>query len=466
MTMNARIMLSIGAAVFAVGGTAVTGIVTQGYAFATAAPNAKKAASEAAAARKAIAKRKAELAVQHAELAVANDPRSADYRALLGQAYLLSGRFTSAGQALNDALALNPEDGRVALNLVLAKIAQGDWAGARSTLQTHADHIPASDRGLAFALAGDPVTAVEILTPAVREPTANAKTRQNLALSLALAGRWAEARAVAATDVSPEQLDARIMQWASFSRPTNAYDQVASLLGVRAVEDGGQPVALALAQQPNVAVAALAPAPAPAPVPAPAADPVDSFMPGPGSVETGLMAVTASVPVSLPARVAAVPEAAPKAQQVVITGPRVLFGPSVEVVQAVPERVQPVRVAAAKPISKPVTTKVAAVQPTKLGSGSYFVQLGAFDSAAVAKDSWSRVARRVPTLGSYAPQGAKFSTKAGNFYRLSVGGFARNDANALCRQVRAGGGVCFVRVQAGDAVASWAKKRDTQVASR
>ena len=45
--MNARIMLSIGAAVFAVGGTAVTGVVTQGYAFATSAPNAKKAASEA-----------------------------------------------------------------------------------------------------------------------------------------------------------------------------------------------------------------------------------------------------------------------------------------------------------------------------------------------------------------------------------------------------------------------------------
>lgn len=458
--MNARLMLSIGAAVFAIGGTAVTGLVTQGHAFATSAPNAKKAASEAAAARKAIAKRNADKAVAHAEQAVANDPQNAEYRAILGQAYLLSGRFTSAGQALNDALSLNPEDGRVALNLVLAKIAQGDWAGARSTLQTHADQISASDRGLAFALAGDPVTAVEILTPAVREPTANAKTRQNLALSLALAGRWAEAKAVASTDVSPEDLDARIMQWASFSRPTNAYDQVASLLGVRAVEDGGQPVALALAQQPNVAVAAVAPAPAPAPT----ADPVDAYMPGP--VEAAPTAVAEAAPVPV-----AAPEVAPVAQQIASIGPQVVFGPSTEVVQAVSAPAKPapapVRAVPAKPAVKAVAA--VATKPTpaaKLASGNFYVQLGAFDSAAVAKDSWSRVTRRVPKLAGYTPQGAKFSTQAGNFYRLSVGGFARNDANALCRQVRAGGGSCFVRVQAGDAVASWAAKRNTQVASR
>jgi len=65
----------------------------------------------------------------------------------------------------SDALTLDPSDGRVALNLVLAKIAQGDWAGARSTLQTQGTTIPASDRGLAFALAGDPVTAIRTKAP-------------------------------------------------------------------------------------------------------------------------------------------------------------------------------------------------------------------------------------------------------------------------------------------------------------
>ena len=189
--MNSRKMIKFGLSALVLGGVAVTGVATQGFtntAFATAGASAKKAASEAKDARKAIAKRKAGEAVQHAEAAVANDPANAEYRALLGQAYLLAGRFTSASQALADALTLNPQDGRVALNLALAKVAQGDWAGARTMLQAHAGTIPASDRGLAFALAGDPVTAVDILGPAVREATATAKTRQNFALSLALAG--------------------------------------------------------------------------------------------------------------------------------------------------------------------------------------------------------------------------------------------------------------------------------------
>ena len=120
--MNSRKMIKFGLSALVLGGVAVTGVATQGFtntAFATAGASAKKAASEAKDARKAIAKRKAGEAVQHAEAAVANDPANAEYRALLGQAYLLAGRFTSASQALADALTLNPQDGRVALNLAL-----------------------------------------------------------------------------------------------------------------------------------------------------------------------------------------------------------------------------------------------------------------------------------------------------------------------------------------------------------
>ncbi|WP_430983686.1 hypothetical protein, partial [Escherichia coli] len=80
--------------------------------------------------------------------------------------------------------------------LALAQIATGDWAGARKTLDTHAATIPVADRGLAIALAGDPATAVEVLEPAARAPEADAKIRQNFALSLALAGRWREAQTV------------------------------------------------------------------------------------------------------------------------------------------------------------------------------------------------------------------------------------------------------------------------------
>lgn len=449
--MTSRKMIKFGLSALALGGVAVTGIATQGFtstAFASAGASAKKAVAEAKDARKAIAKRKGDQAVQHAEAAVANDPANAEYRALLGQAYLLAGRFTSASQALNDALTLSPQDGRVALNLALAKVAQGDWAGARATLQTNAEIIPASDRGLAFALAGDPVTAIEILGPAAREATATAKTRQNLALSLALAGRWAESGKVAAMDVSPDQLQARMIEWARFARPANAYDQVASLLGVRAVEDGGQPVALALTQQPGVAVATVAPA----------VDPVDRYMPG---VPQGAEQVAA-------VEVAAAPqvEAQPEPQQVAGTGPQIVFGPRAEMVQRVP--VAPARVAPKAPVrvAKAVAIEAPAVA-TKAKPGAYYVQLGAYESAAVARDAWARHTRRVPSLRTETPQGVKFSTNAGDFYRLSVGGFARGDAANLCQQVRASGSPCFVRAAAGDSVAAWVKGGGrTQVAAR
>jgi Flp pilus assembly protein TadD len=444
--MNTRLMIKLGLSVLAIGGVGLTGYATQGLAvsaFAAPGANAKKAASEAKAARKAVAKRNAEKAVRHAEAAVANDPTNAGYRALLGQAYLLAGRFTSASQALADALTLDPENGGVALNLALARIAQGDWAGARSTLQTHADKIPASDRGLAFALAGDPVTAVEILTPASREASATAKTRQNLALSLALAGRWKEATEIAAMDVSPDQLQARLTEWAAFARPTNAYDQVASLLGVRAVQDGGQPVALALSQQPNVAVAAAAPA----------VDPVDAYMPTAAPAPAEVAAAT-------PEPVAAA-EPQPEPAQVAGTGAQVVFGPREEVVQpvAAARRAAP---AAVRAVSQEAPARVAQVKPAR---GNYYVQLGAYANAGVARDAWGRHLKRVSALSSATPYAARVSTRAGSFYRLSVGGFARGDADSLCRQVKASGGACFVRTQAGDAVAAWAKGRQ-QVASR
>ena len=453
--MNSRKMIKFGLSALVLGGVTVTGIATQGFtssAFATSGVNLKKAEAEAKAAEKAIAKRKAGNAVQHAEAAVANDPTNAGYRALLGQAYLLAGRFTSASQALADALTLDPANGRVTLNLVLAKIAQGDWQGARSTLQASGDKIPASDRGLAFALAGDPVTAIDILGSAAREPTATAKTRQNLALSLALAGRWKQASEIAAMDVAPDKLQARMMEWARFSRPMNAYDQVASLLNVVPVQDSGQPVALALSQQPNVAVAAVT------------TDPVDAYMPGvPQGAEQAV--VEASVEVAAP-----VPEVQSEPQQVAGTGPQVVFGPRAEVVQQIRVAKQtraPVAPKAPVRVARTSAPAAAPVVAAKAKPGNYFVQLGAYANAAVARDGWTRHASRVPALREETPHGVKFSTASGNFYRLSVGGFDRAGAASLCRQVRASGSSCFVRVGAGDSVAAWVKSGGrAQVAAR
>jgi Flp pilus assembly protein TadD len=403
--MNTRRMLTIGAAVLmTLGATAIEAHALHGTVIASDPGNARKAASDAKATRKALRDRKADAAILHAESAVANDPQNGAHRALLGQAYLMAGRFTSAAQALEDASALDPQNGQVALNLALARVANGDGAGARALLARHAATIPPSDLGLAHALAGDPVAAIDILAPLVRDAGATAKTRQNLALALALAGRWGEAKAVAAMDIAPDQLNDRLIQWARFAQPANAYDQVAALLGVIAVEDGGQPVKLALVRQPSPApaVAEAAPMPEPLPEPEPA-----------------------------PAIAAALPEP----------------------VFAAP----PMRVPAPKP------AKVATARPA--ASGPYVVQLGAFANAAVARDAWRKLGTRVSALARLTPQGASVARDGATFYRLSVGGFARNDAHALCRTVTAAGGACFVRLAAGDAVAGWYTPR-TRVATR
>lgn len=440
--MNVRRILTISVSALVLGAPIVGGpTLIGGLAVASSGvenADLRRAAKEAAAATKALKKGEGQKAVTHAEAAVTLDPRNGEYRKLLGESYLFAGRFVSAAQALNEALSLDPANGRTALNLALAQIATGEWDVARQTLATHSATIPASDRGLAMALAGDPAGAVALLMEIARQPGADAKTRQNLALSLALAGQWPQARAIAALDLSPDQVDGRMMQWASFARPQNAYDQVASLLGVTPIADKGQPERLALAQAMTSAVAA-----------AQVADPVETYMPGPAPVEAVAAVAATTVDVAA-AEVAQGPSiTAPSGQQVV-------FAPRQEIVQAIPTRaVRAETSVASVGATKPVRVDVSSTQ--RFAKGSWYVQLGAYDSIGVARDAWGRMVRRTPQLKSLTPASASVSTKAGAFQRLSVGGLARADADALCREVRGDGGKCFVRPAAGDKPAGWVR---------
>lgn len=410
----------------------------------------KKAASAAIAANKAMKKKQWDKAIAAAESAVALNPDDAGYRILLGSAYLKGGRFASAETAYRDVLTLQPENGKVALNMALAQIGAGRWAEARATLDRHADGMNTADRGLALALAGDAPAAVEVLTAATRSPDADAKTRQNLALAMALAGRWQEARTLVGLDLAPLEADRRIVEWAAFARPQSASDQVAALLGVTPVADPGQPVALALSSAAPVQVAKDAP--------------VDAFMPGP---EEPVVAQTATVSQDVPppavvsqevpppataAPVQAAVAAAPAPRPIVTAAvaPRLIAAPS-----AYKTPLRAVRLA--------VPATLARRQPAK---GDWVVQIGAFQNAAVAKAGWTRATRRFPTLAHHNPGGMNAAVKGANFYRLSVGGFARADAVALCRSYRAKGGVCFVRQQAGDRLAAWAAPRGIQLAAR
>ncbi|TPG43172.1 SPOR domain-containing protein [Sphingomonas koreensis] len=436
--MKTRIALNFGLSALLFGGVVVG--CTQGDHVATASSRdagraQSQAADLAAKAGKALAGKKGDKAVQYAEAAVALQPQDADYRALLGQSYLEAGRFASAHQAFADVLTLDPSNARAALNLALAQTAEGDWAGARDTLTTHANTIPASDRGLALALAGDPKGAVAVLMPAAREPGADAKTRQNLALTLALAGDWRDARVIVGMDLSPAQVDERLGQWASFAQPHSASDQVASLLGVRPSQDPGLPVALALnAPSAPVALAESTPVAVESPIAAPALADV---------------AAAAEAPI------------APATQTASVT-----FAPRHEVVQPVPAHAAPQLAVVARQSRAPAAVQTSAKpQPQELASGDYFVQLGAYENAAVAHDGWVRATRRFAGFAGQTPQGMSFSANGASVYRLSVGGFAKGDARRLCGQYQARGGRCFIRTGAGDQVAQWVRK-GTELASR
>lgn len=393
----------------------------------------------------ALAARDGVAAVKSAEEAVALMPRDASYRVLLGRAYIAAGRFKSAEAALTDALTLNPGDGQAELSLALTRIALGKWDEARDLLATVKGKVGESDRGLALALAGDRPGGVAVLEGAARAQGADAKARQNLALGYALSGRWAESASIAAQDLSPDQVKARMTEWAQMSQPRDAWDQVAALMHVTPIEDGGLPTALALAQPPAepVAVAAAGPAaPAVAPVAAPvlevAAAPVPASEPAPASaVEVAQVAtpVAPAVPVSAP-----VAEAAPYLVETAAATPPPLI--------AAPKAAGRLLLARATP--KPLRQSAA---------GRYVVQLGAFSSAEKVEGAWRKTANRVGRIASLAPSSAAFGTQgAGTVYRLSLAGFeTRGAAVSLCQQIRAAKGQCFVRATAGDALAQWAR---------
>lgn len=430
------------------------------------------AAKAAQRATDAVAKRKFAEAIKQAEAAVAAMPRDAGYRALLGQAYLSAGRFASAETMLGDAAALDPSNARTGLKLALAQIANGHNDRASATLDAYRDRLSAADFGLATALSGDVQGAIRVLEEAVRADDATVQSRQNLALAYAMSGRWAESRVMVSQDLSPSLVGDRMAEWAQFVQPQSADQQVASIMRVTPAFDPGQPQALALAPASGEQqVAAVVEKPAPAPVAVPAA--AFSSEPAPVyEVSGGQVQAAAPVAAPEPVAVASAPEpvAAPVAEPVAVaSADGVIWGKSVPVVQAVPERRPAFIPASYKPVKqvvRPVTAKVERFRPVE--SGQFVVQLGAYSNAAIAEDAWTRRLSRNRLLSGYNAATARFTLNNATYYRLSVSGFAtRASANQLCARVKAAGGQCFVRAVAGDTPLQWASRSGgTRIAGR
>ena len=98
-------------------------------------------------------------------------------------------------------------------------------------------------------------------------------------------------------------------------------------------------------------------------------------------------------------------------------------------------------------------------------TGRFVVQLGAFANTAAAERAWSTASDRF-NLASYSPVSGK--ANAANLIRLSVGGFATQDAaGQICGHIRASGGTCFVRVAQNDVLAQWVQHtKPARVAAR
>jgi Flp pilus assembly protein TadD len=405
------------------------------------------------------------------EQAVSLSPRDAGYRQLLADIYLKSGRFTSARTTYADVLELDASNVRAALSIALIQIAQGNPRAAMSRLDDLADRAPAADVGLAYALAGAADRAVQLLEAAARAPGATARTRQNLALAYAIAGDWRRARAVAAQDLSPAELPARMEQWAAFARPGAGATQVAALLGVSPAEDPGQPVRLALAPEaapPAQAFAEAEAAPAPAPVEAPAPAPVfaaavpDPAPQAPVQVAEALPAeapafwvptaqsyqAPAEAPVESADAPAAPAEPAPEVRVQYASAAHSLVAPEPALIRA----------AAVTRVPAPVFHRARPRVAIRGGSAPIVVQLGAFSNEANAERAWLQASGRYG-LGNRAPLTTTIAVNGRRFHRVSVSGFASaGDAQRLCGQIRARGGTCFVRGQAGDASIRWAAR--------
>ncbi len=441
MTKNSLIKFAASTLVL---GTALAG--TQSLA--EAVPDLASAAKASDAAAAALARRDAVDAVRFAERAVAIAPTDAAYRATLGHAYLLAGRFQSAETSFKDALSLDASNGRAALSLALSQIALGRNGAALATLDTVEAPIAVADLGLARALAGDTDRAIAMLAVAARSPDADAKVRQNLALAFALAGKWSEARTVAAQDVSPDELDQRIVEWARFTRPTGSWDQVASLLGVTPAADAGQPAQLALDTAPAQPVRSAAIVPQPQPQARAEFRPVS------------LPITRAAAPLSDPAPVAIAPARLPAPAYAVPTKPRAASRAHAEaLVLNVPAMAaaKPVTITAKRPLKADVPVAkpalpVRRVAMSRPATGKFVVQLGAFSNVKNVQAAWLKARGKLTRLSAYAPSRSTFAVANASLYRLSVGGFeTRAAAVKLCEAVRVTGGTCFVRTVAGDA---------------
>jgi Flp pilus assembly protein TadD len=469
--MNKSVALKFAVSALAIGTTMVA-CSPAGSGIASASSKAPKGEQQAASlyakAQESVRKGEYKEGLGFAERAVELSPRDAGYRMILADLYLKNGRFQSAEATFADVQQLDPTNARASFSIALARIALGRSAGAVAELDRLAETAAPADIGLAYALAGDPRRAIELLEPAARAPGASGRTRQNLALSYALAGDWEKARVTAAQDLSPADLGPRLEQWAALAQPGGGAVQVAALLGVTPAADSGQPVRLALSQgQPATsAFAAAGPLPEPAPETVTATalaqaettpEPVFAQAEPAAAEAEPIQVASGDLPQWVSERAAA--EAAAPAERT-----RPLYAEAVQALVTPQAAVMPASPAIERaPVpSFEAPRRRPAARSAEPGPGRFAVQLGAYSSPSSVERAWAQMLKRF-AFGELTPLSTTVSVPGrGTLHRLSVAGFAsRSAAASTCRTIQVKGGACFVRTVAGDAPVRWASRYAT-----
>lgn len=366
-----------------------------------------------------------------AEARVARAPANASARTELAQTYFAAGRFASAATTFEDAIALGDESPRNGLSLALSYIGSGRSAQAIEVLRRWHDRIPASDVGLALALAGEPGRAVALLTDTLRGGENNAKVRQNLAYAYALDGRWSQARVVASQDVPADELDNRIAEWAAQTRPGQAQVRVAALLGTPLRSDTGQPAALALGGAREGAATAVAIAQATPPVTA-TAEELPALENGRAFAEAASSAMAAPAEIEAPVEIER--PAAPRAPTPTSGGTtleRAFAG--VAPLKAGPARAAPLKAGPAR--AAPVRVPAA--------SGRHLVQLGSFTTMAGAQRAWGIYLRNDPRLKGHTMRITEAQVNGRRYFRVAAEGFDRSSAQGLCSAIQGRGESCL-----------------------
>lgn len=401
---------------------------------------------------KALAGKDYARALLQAEELVAIGPNDPTYRALLGRSYLANGRYVSARTAFKDAMTLGNRDVRTIISLALSETGLGNAEGARELLMAHISDLPAADYGLAMAMAGDEQEGVRALLEAVKQPEATAQTRQNLAYALALAGAWGQARLVAGQDLPAREAEQRIGQWSQQALHAGREQRVYAMVGVTPrADDSGVPARLAL--RPAVEEPAQLASTGDL-APRASADIEETAAVSP-AVDTALV-----VPVNL---VAEAPQPAPQTEPVGLVNtaaavsPRADIGTTSEVTtrqatsdpmrEAVRTSFQRSQTSAPAPLAGQKRAATSASPMSQAQTSDWVIQLGAYDSDAVARAKWQLISRSRAKLAGFRVIFSEASSNGRVFHRLAIRGFGdRASAATLCKTLLADGQACFVRL--------------------